>query len=258
MKTELKISAKPRTAVGKQASVLRRTGAIPAVIYGKNVTNINLELDLKEFQKVYSVSGESTLVELDVGRDKPRTVLVHEVQRHYLSDLPIHVDFYEVDMAKKIRAKVPIVFEGESLAVKDLGGILVKNILEVEVECLPEDLPHDLKVDISELKIFEDSVKVSEIKVDLSKVKIFAKLDEIVVKVSPPRTEEELKDLEEKPEGDDVQSVEGVVKEEKEGEAASAGSSGAPKEEKAADGKGAKAEKGEKKETAKEEKKERK
>ena len=134
--TKLKISAKLRTAVGKQASVLRRTGAIPAVLYGKNIKNLNLELNLKEFQKLYTESGESTLVGLDIESDKPRTVLVHEVQRHFLTDIPTHVDFYEVDMSKKIKATVPLRFAGDPVAVKDLGGILVKNIIEVEVECL--------------------------------------------------------------------------------------------------------------------------
>src|SRR3989344_7757237 len=136
-KTRLKISAKQRTAVGKQASVLRRTGVIPAVLYGKKI----------------------------------------------------------------------------------------KNFTEVEVECLPADLPHDLEVDISGLNTFADFVKVSDIKIDLQKVKLHISLDEVVIKVAEPRTEEELKALEEKPEGDDVTAVEGVVKEEKSDEAGAEGKS---------------------------------
>ncbi|OGE80116.1 MAG: hypothetical protein A2826_00860 [Candidatus Doudnabacteria bacterium RIFCSPHIGHO2_01_FULL_43_23] len=224
-KTRLKISAKQRTAVGKQASVLRRTGVIPAVLYGKKIKNLNLELNLKEFEKLYSQSGESTLVELGIESDRTRTVLVHEVQRHFLTDTPTHVDFYEVDMSKKIKANVPLRFVGDPIAVKDLGGILVKNLTEVEVECLPADLPHDLEVDISGLNTFADFVKVSDIKIDLQKVKLHISLDEVVIKVAEPRTEEELKALEEKPEGDDVTAVEGVVKEEKSDEAGAEGKS---------------------------------
>ena len=176
MNTQLKILAKPRTATGKQAKSLRKIGLIPAVVYGKNIKNLNLELDSREFQAVYAESGESTLVLLEIESDKPRTVLVQEVQRDYLTDVPTHVDFYEVDMTKKIKAKVSLRFVGESAAVKDLGGVLVKNIIEIEVECLPEDLPHDLKVEISRLNTFEDSIKVSGIKVDETKIKILKSL----------------------------------------------------------------------------------
>ena len=214
MSTNLKLTATKRSEAGKQVEKLRRTGKIPAVLYGRQVRNELLALDKKEFEKVFAQSGESTLVQLIVESEKPRTVLVHDVQRHFLTGDFIHVDFYEVDMTKKIRAKVALRFVGEAPAVKDMGGVLVKNITEVEVECLPADLPHEIEVDLGKLKTFEDALTLADLKLDSSKVKVLLQPDDLIAKVAPPRTEEELKELEGKPTEEAVESVEGVAKEE--------------------------------------------
>lgn len=213
MQEKLAINAKVRKELGKPVENLRKAGFIPAVLYGRNTKSIPLSVDQKEFIKVFEKSGESTLINLQVDSEKPRKVLIHDVQHHFLTNDFIHVDFYEVDMSKKIKTGIALVFEGESKAVKDLGGVLVKNIAELEVEALPADLPHDFKVDISKLDSFEDVVLVSDIKVDESKVKILADPKAVVAKVAPPRTEEELKQLEEKP-AEEVTAVEGVEKQE--------------------------------------------
>lgn len=212
MKTELSITASSRTLFGKKVADMRKSGKIPAVLYGHGVKTLPLVLDRKAFATLYAKSGENTLVELAVDSEKPKTVLVHDVQHHFLTDELIHVDFYEVKMTEKIKAKVPIVFVSEAQAVKDLGGVLVKNLIEVEVESLPADLPHSFEVDISRLKTFEDTITVADLAVDVSKVRIIAKPEEVITKVTPPRSEEELKSLEEKP-VEEVSAVEGVVKE---------------------------------------------
>ncbi|PIR96949.1 MAG: 50S ribosomal protein L25 [Candidatus Doudnabacteria bacterium CG10_big_fil_rev_8_21_14_0_10_41_10] len=215
MGNRLKVSAQNRAEVRKQAQKLRREGLLPGVVYGKQLESKNLSVNRKEFEKIYKQTGESTLVDLTVGSEKPLTVLVNAIQRDGLTNEILHVDFHEVDMKTKIKAKVILQFVGEAMAVKDLGGVLVKNVTEVEVECLPADLPKGLVINISKLKTFQDSIKISDLEFDHEKVKVALKPETVVVKVAEPRTEEELKELSEKPIEDAVESVEGVVKEEK-------------------------------------------
>src|SRR6185295_5160275 len=136
------------------------------------------------------------------------------------------VDFYAVDMTEKIKVHIPLVFSGESEAVKALGGTLLKNISEVEVECLPGDLPHTIEVDISPLNSFEVAIRISDLKVS-NKVAILGHTDEVVVTVVPPRTEEEMKSLEEVV-TEDVNKVGGVLKPEATVDAAAPGDTKKP------------------------------
>ncbi|HLC45104.1 MAG: hypothetical protein A2722_02355 [Candidatus Doudnabacteria bacterium RIFCSPHIGHO2_01_FULL_50_11] len=212
MAQKLTLAATPRGETGKQVDKLRGQGLVPAVVYGHRVPTTLLTVDRKEFEALYHKSGGSTLIELAIAGEKPKTVLVHDVQHHYITDLPSHVDFYQVNMSEKIKAKVPLVFQGESKAVKDLGGVLIKSTSEIEVEALPADLPHAIEVDVSKLNTFEDVIIFGDLPIDHEKVKTFGKPEEIMAKVVPPRSEEELKALEEKP-VEEVAAVEGVVKE---------------------------------------------
>jgi large subunit ribosomal protein L25 len=173
-----------------------------------------------EFAKAFRAAGESTIVNLAVdGKNIP--VLIHDVHNHYLTEKPIHVDFYAVNMDEKLTASVAIHFIGESFAVKTMGAILAKNKTEVEVECLPADLPPFLEVDISSLANLDDAIRVSDLKVS-DKVQILGSPDEVIVAANPPRSEEDLKSLNEKPVEADVNAVEGVVKPEAPAEGAPA------------------------------------
>ena len=160
---QIAITASKREVLGKEVKKLRYAGKLPAVLYGHNVENQKIEISERDFAKVFKQAGESTLVSLIV-EGKAHPVLIHEVQNHYLTDRPIHVDFYAINMAEKIMVKIPLRFLGEAPAVKALGGTLVKNLSELEVECLPADLPHAIEVDISILNTFEDAVRVSKLK----------------------------------------------------------------------------------------------
>lgn len=170
----------------RNAKHLYREGLIPGNLYGHNVANIHVGLNQIEFEKVLRKAGESTLIELLLPDGGMRNVLIQRVDRHYLSSRPIHVDFYEVKMTEKLTATVQIEFIGESHAVKVMGGTLVKALSEVEVECLPGDLPHQIDVDISVLNNFEDQITVADLKVS-DKVEIKAEPDEMVAKVQEPR-----------------------------------------------------------------------
>jgi large subunit ribosomal protein L25 len=213
---DIAIIATKRTIKGKATSKLRKAGLLPAVLYGHKVETQDLELSEREFAKIFKLAGESTLVNLTVdGQSRP--VLIHEVQNHYLTDKPIHVDFYAVNMDEKLKAHVPVHFLGEAPAVKSLGGVLVKNLSEIEVECLPADLPHAIEVDISILDNFEKAVYVRDLKVS-DKVQILTSADDMVTNVAAPRSEAELASLSEKPMVEDVTQVEGLVKPEAAGE----------------------------------------
>lgn len=209
----LTLKAKIRKDLGKKVKKLRKKGIIPAVLYGPKIENIPLEVDLKEFEKVYKAAGESSLIKLQIEK-KDFLVLIHAVEINAISQKPIHIDFYQPRLDEEITVTVPLVFEGEAPAVKDLGGTLVRNIHEVEVKALPQDLPHEIEVNIEKLKSFEDSILIKDLIVP-KEVKILREPDEIVALVTPPeKVEEELaKPVEEK-----VEEVEKVEEEEKEKE----------------------------------------
>ncbi len=202
LKTEIR---DPKTDLAKN---VKKNGMMPAELYGHNVTNVHLSLQQGEFEKALRKAGESTIIELNLPDGSTRNVLIQSVQRHYLTSAPIHADFYEVKMSEKMTATIPLEFVGESHAVKALGGTLVTTLSEVEVECLPGDLPHTIEVDISGMKTFEDTITVKDLKVS-DKVTINAESEELVAKVQQPRDmEAEMAE----PVGDiDVSQVEGVA-----------------------------------------------
>lgn len=184
------LEAKPREVSGRQVRALRRGGVIPAVLYGHNVPSQSLSVDAKTFEKVYKQAGESTLVDLKIGQAEPVKVLIQDVQPHHITLKPLHADFYQVSMTEKLTAKIPFKFTGESPAVKELGAVLVKNMQEVEVECLPQDLVHEIEVDLSALKAFGDALHLRDIALPAG-IAVKAKPEAVIVLTQEPRKEEE-------------------------------------------------------------------
>lgn len=187
-----------RKEFGKKLKKLRQGGKIPGILYGPKIKNLSLGLDLKEFEKVYLEAGESSLISLEAD-GKKFLVLIHDVEFDVLSRKPIHVDFYQPNLDEEITVAIPLVFEGEAGAVKDLGGTLVRNIHELEVKALPQNLPHELKVNVEKLATFEDNILVKDLILPQG-VKTLKNPDEIVALVSSPQKVEEelLKPIEEK------------------------------------------------------------
>lgn len=183
---KLQLKATARDLKTAKLGQLRREGGLPAVLYGHKVQNQPLTLNASEFEKVFKKAGESTIIDLITEDGKKHPVLIHDIQNHFLNSQPIHVDFYEVSMTEKLKAKVVLEYMGESKAVKELGGVLVKNLNEIEIECLPADLPHNILVDISVLKTFQDSILVRSIKLS-EKIHILTNPEEVIAKVQPPR-----------------------------------------------------------------------
>lgn len=189
------ISAQRREDVGKKVRSGRRKGLLPAVIYGHGIAAENLWMSLLDFERVFARAGESTLLDVTVeGVKETRKVLIHDTQYDPITGKIIHVDLFEVRMDEEVESEIPLVFSGEAPAVKSLGGVLVKSLDSIDVTCLPLDLPHDIVVDISTLASFEDVICVKDLVLGKG-VRTDVDPEITVVFVAPPRTEEELQQL---------------------------------------------------------------
>jgi large subunit ribosomal protein L25 len=197
------LAVKSRKEKSKQLKKVREQAMIPAVLYGHGIKPVSLSAPYSAFEKLLDKAGESSLVDLSIDEKEPVKVLIQDYQLDPKTNQFIHVDFRQIRMDEKLHAEIEFKFIGEAPAVKELSGILVTNIDKVEVECLPSDLVHEIEVDISSLKTFEDSIHVSDIKVP-SGIKVINHPEETVALVQPPRTEEELKAMDEKPQAAEI------------------------------------------------------
>lgn len=187
--TATPLKAEKRTLKGRKVKTLRREGILPANVYGKKIKSEEVQVDSKEFRKVFEQAGETGIIELTIGSVK-KPVLVHDVQLNSLSDEPIHVDFMQVDLNEKVTATVPVEVEGESPAEKAGIGTVVKLLNEIEVKALPANLPEKFVIDASKLEEVDQVIKIADLDYDRAKVEIEVDPEELVVKVEPPQKEE--------------------------------------------------------------------
>lgn len=170
-----------RDIVGRKVKALRKSGIIPATVYGKKVTSESVSVPLDAFLKVYSQAGETGVVELSInGSEKP--VLIHHVQRDPVDSSILHIEFYQVDLKEKVRTRVPLEVVGESPAVLEKKGVVLTLISEIEVEALPTDLPERIEVDVSKLTDVDQEIQVSGLRVP-SGVEVLTDKDVSVVKI---------------------------------------------------------------------------
>ncbi len=184
------LQAEPRTITGKKVRTLRADGKVPAVLYGHNVTPSLLSLSKGELEKVYRKAGGSSVVTVKMAEGK-QNALIHDIHLHPTTGAHLHVDLYQVRMDEKIKAVVPLEFTGEASAVRELDGILLTNLTELEVECLPGDLPQHIDVSVDGLDSFEASLTVADLKVPTA-VTVLTDPETAVASVTPPRTQEEV------------------------------------------------------------------
>ncbi|MBI3421114.1 MAG: 50S ribosomal protein L25 [Candidatus Sungbacteria bacterium] len=194
------------------AKVTRRQGDVPGILYGHGISSQSVSVNAKQFSKVLKTAGYASLVSLKLGDKDEHTVLIRDVAFHPLNDSIIHADFYQVRMDEKIEANVPLHFIGEAAAVKNLGGVLIRNIDELEVSALPADLPPHIEIDISVLSEFGKAIRVSDLALP-SGITVSHDADDVIALVQEPRTEQELEQLSGEVK-EDVEAVEGVKKEE--------------------------------------------
>ncbi len=183
------LKANKREVIGKQVKAVRRLGQLPAVIYGRHVDPISILLDSHDATLTLSKLTSSSLVTISLdGKEYP--ALVREKQRNYIKGNLLHVDFLAVDLKENIRAKVGIDIIGTSLAVKDLNAVLVHGLTQLEVECLPTDLPERFVVDISSLDKVGDGIHVRDIPIP-DKVRVLDDPDEMIIVTTYAKEEEE-------------------------------------------------------------------
>ena len=214
---KLVLEADKRAIVGKAVKKLRAEGKLPVVAYGHGYDPQPLEVDAKAAEKVYHAAGSSKIISLKIDDGRARNALIKDAQTDPRTGSLVHADLYLVRMDEEMKAEVPLHFVGETPLVYQQEGTLVKGLETVEIECLPANLPENFEVDISVLDEFDKTITLADLKLPEG-VKFTTEEPEgiLVAKIDPPRSDEELAELdaelvEELPEG---------VAEEPEGEAA--------------------------------------
>jgi len=187
MKKTIPLSVSTRTPA-QNVKDMRKAGDVPGVMYGNTMKNTPIKCNAKELHGVYVKAGENTLVEVDVeGKKVP--CLIHAIAFDPVTSAYEHIDLYAVDMTKKVTTRVPVVFQGECPAVKNHGGVLLTVHSELEVTCLPSDIPESFIIDLTVLENLRDSVTVAKLKVPEGVV-ITQSPETAIVIVQEPRKEE--------------------------------------------------------------------
>ena len=240
-----KLNVQLRTEQGKSASGrLRKSGKIPAVVYG-HTTPLAVTVDAREFRGAFRRITENTVVQLTLP-EGVHEVLVKDYQQDHLSGQIVHLDFYEFEKGKALKTRVPIHLTGAPVGVKE-GGILETLMRELEVECLPKDLPELISFDISELAL-NHSIHVRDLPL-AEGVKSLNSPEQVVCVVAVRKAEEEAKPAAEAvlAEGEVAEGAEGAEGEAAEGEAAEGAEGAAAKGAAKGGARGEAAEGGEKK-----------
>lgn len=187
---EITLGVETRDERGKGAARrLRRTGKVPAVFYGPKSTAMPIAVDRKDFAAHVANLEGSHLIRFESSATdlQRRVALVREVQHHPVTGGILHVDFYEVDLTQRLTVTVPLHFVGKAKGLQD-GGILQPILREMEVECLPSDIPQFIEVDVTALAI-HDAVHLADVPMPPN-VTAVVETNEAVVTVLPPTVEE--------------------------------------------------------------------
>ncbi len=196
---QIPLKAQKRTILGRKVKTLRREGIIPAHVFGHKVKTEHVQVLQNEFAKVFEKAGETGVVDLAVD-DSPgeasaksgqkRPVLIKNVQIHPVTDKPLHIDFYQVNLSEKVKVDVPLEIVGEAPAAEKKIGLLLTPVSELEIEALPTDIPEKIEVDVSTLDEVGKEVKVKDLKVDRSKVQLHTDEELVVAQIGELVTKE--------------------------------------------------------------------
>src|SRR3989344_1844845 len=182
----LSLNAEERIILGKKVKKLRKDGILPGHVFGKGLETEHVSVNTKDFLHTFTQVGETGLIDLKIGSEKIRPVLVREVSHNPITGKPMHVDFYQVNLSQKVKVSVPLVLVGdEPELVKNSEAIVLQTLNEVEVEALPTDLVEKIEVDITNLKNIDDSINIGQLKFDREKLSVGVEEDAIVVKLAP-------------------------------------------------------------------------
>lgn len=185
----MELKTQTRTIFGKRVRQLRESGMIPAEVFGHGIKNEHVSVSAKDFSKVFKEAGENTVITLINERGEKTPAIVNDVAFDHIKGNILSVDFHHIRMDEKIQAKVPIEFIGEAPATKK-GLILIKVLKEIEVQALPNKIPHRFEVDISNLSDPGQDIFVKDLK-SSPDVKILAHGDTTIITVAESRKEVE-------------------------------------------------------------------
>lgn len=188
------LKAEPRDIIGKKVKLLRKDGKLPGIIYGKGKKPIPITLELREASKLLRGVSSSTLLTIEVD-GKEHTTLVRERQRDFIRGNYLHIDFLEISLKDKVKAKVNFVFEGIAPAIEAYEGLLITGLDQVEVESLPADLPEKIVIDLTVLENMGDGIFVRDLEFP-ENVVVIGNLDEMVAVITSQAIVEEEEDEE--------------------------------------------------------------
>jgi len=192
----MELSAATREILGKKVRFLRRQGVTPVHLFGHNIESLALQCDTAQLQRILARTGKTGLISLKLGKaKKPRNVMVREVQREPGTDELLHVDFYQVSMAEKIRVDVPIVPVGEAPALKSKENFLAQELNSLTIECLPEEIPSSVQLDLASLTEVEQAIRVKDIRLD-DGITVLNSPEQLVVKISARAVEKVIEEEE--------------------------------------------------------------
>lgn len=183
------LEAQVRTQIGKKVKFLRRDGFIPAIIYGREIETFPISLKKRETTLLFNKISGSTILTIVVD-GKEHATLVREVQRDYIKNELLHVDFQAVSLKEKLRTHVSLTLVGKAPVLENFDALIVSGIDEIEVECLPQDLVDTIEVDISKLAEIGDAIYVKDLP-QLANVEILTDLEELVAVANAVKEEVE-------------------------------------------------------------------
>jgi large subunit ribosomal protein L25 len=182
------LAAEAREISGKRVAGLRRSGRLPAVVFGHGLDSTSVSVDTHDFELLRRRTGPNALVDLSIGGKKSQPVLIYGVQVHPVTRRPLHVDLFLVRMTEELTVDVPLVAVGESSAITTDGGTLLHGIESVRIKALPDHLPQSIEYSIESLVDFDTTIHVSDLVIP-SDVTLLTDPDEVVAKVQAPRVE---------------------------------------------------------------------
>ncbi len=190
-KVELNVS--PRPVLGKKVKRLRREGIIPANVYGRALDSVAIQVARDDLVRVIRTAGRNEIIYLRLDGEEPRPTFVRQIQRNPVTDAILHVDFYQISLAEKVRIEVPLALMGTAPAEQTYGGTLLHSLDSITVEGLPTDIPSVIEVDVSGLEEIDAAIHVAELNVP-DEVTVLTDPEVVVAKIAPPHVEKEIEE----------------------------------------------------------------
>lgn len=187
------LKAEERTIFGKKVKHLRREGILPGHVFGNGLDTESVQVTFKDFATIYGQVGETGLINLKIGEERVKPVLIREAQYDPVRGTVLNIDFYQVNLKEKVKVYVPIELIGDQDEIELVHSgeaVVLQPTAEVEIECLPTDLIDKIEVNISVLKNVEDAITVDQLNYDRSTLTVLTNPDDVVVKLAPAVTEE--------------------------------------------------------------------